>query len=436
MLGQAFIFGILVFQVLYVLMQWHFFRRLEFLYYELYLVLFIMFLYAYYEPQIGLTQFFGNDLERIKAFTRIEGLLIFYSYVIFAKYFTEAEKIFPDIARMMRRLEYFLLTGFTAQILLMPIVGDNNIREIFSWFFFVPGFIYGSFIGLKLIKKRVQLNTYVIVGSLFAIAGAFVQAVLDATNYYFSTTYHTSSLIMELGFICEFIFLNIGFLYKNKLLQQEQNAAREALLKATLEKSVIAAQLNDVRTKLSMDLHDDVSSSLSSIRILSTMSTGGAYAGELGTKLRSALDDLAQKVGVLVWSFNEKNDTVQQFVEYAKAYIETAFECSNYGYTVTASLADPAALIDGNIRKQLFLCLKEAIHNIIKHAQGTKVAISFRFEANRSLEICIKDNGISFDSTQKAGNGIANIHKRMTAIGGTVTFAISSGTTVALRVGY
>jgi signal transduction histidine kinase len=438
MLVQAFIFGILIFQVFYVLMQWYFFKRAEFIFYELYVVLFIVYLYAYYEPQIGLSNFFNGSISQIQAFTRIEGLLIFYSYVVFARYFTNASIATPAIARLMVGLEYFLLAGFILQIPVLFITSNNSFREIFSWFFFIPGFSIGLVIGFKLIQQKVRLNTYVIVGSLCAILGSFIQAIVDAQAQFFGDKHHTSSLIMEIGFICEFIFLNIGFMYKNKLQQELQLQVQQDLLAATIEKNSISDQLHNVRTKLSMDLHDDVSSSIGHIRILSSLNEQNLSKADNLISIKRAIDELAQNVNVLVWSFNEKNDTLQHFVEYAKTYIQDTLEPTGLLYSVKANVIDRGRLLNGNTRKQLMLCLKEVIHNIIKHAQCKEVNISIEANSTDHLQIKVVDDGIGLQQkiNTAGGNGLANITKRMAAINGNASFTSDEGTCVVLKCKY
>jgi signal transduction histidine kinase len=440
MIGQAFIIGIIFFQIIYMIMQWYFFKRKEFLYYILYLVLFVFFLYAFYEPQIGFTNFFGGDLENIKSFTRIEGLLIFWSYVVFTRFFTDADLQYPSLHKAMENLEHFLLLGVVLQILFLVISTNPNHKELFSWLFFIPGFFYAFYIGFRLLQYKVKLNSFIIIGSLFAISGSFVQAIVDNYAYFFGNNYHSSSLIMELGFIFEFVFLNIGFMYKTKVLQQQQDKAREDILQTTIEKNEIASQLYEVRNKLSMDLHDDVSSSLSSIRILSELLANSSDADNMkigANKIISVTEELSAKVNVLVWSFNEKNDTIIRFVEYIKTYSENFSVQTNIDCKV--EMINPTStqfIINGNTRKNIFLCIKEALHNVLKYAKATNVNINIVADDNGLLSITISDNGIGFLPTAKPGNGIINMKKRMKSIDGSFAISSENGTKVLLACRY
>jgi signal transduction histidine kinase len=436
MAGQGFIFGLLSFQILFIALQWYFYRRAEFIYYALYLIFFIVFLYAYYEPQFGITNIFAGKVANIQTFTRIIGLLIYYCYVHFARQFTNSSTMHIDIDRQMSLLGKFLFSGFFLQIIFAFVVTDNEWREWFSYIFFVPGFIWGFAIGFKLILNRNPLNSIIIIGSLFAIAGAFVQAIFDGVEYYFGSNAHSSSIIMEVGFLIEIFFLNIGFLYKNRVLQQQEQAVQGQLLLATQDKNAATEQLNDVRLKLAMDLHDDVSSSIGNIRILSSIVNMQAKDNVPLTKLNNAINELASTINILVWSFNNNNDSLIRFVDYIKNYSETTLGDTNVNFMVQCQTIKDATL-NGNVRKNVFLVIKEAIHNTLKYANATLITISIEQVKANTLRIHIADDGQGFnEDAASKGNGLTNMQKRMQSIGGSCLVTQHQGVTISLTFPY
>ncbi len=436
---QALIYGFLIFQLFFITIQYYFFRRKEFIYYFYYVLMFIVFVYAYYEPDLGLTQFFKNNVENIKSFTRIEGLLIFSSYVVFARYFTDAKINFPQSYTYMRILERFLLAGFFIQILFLFISKNGDYREYLSWVFFIPGFSFAIFIGLKLILLKDKLTNFIIIGSLFAIAGSFIQAIIDCYNYLFVGNFHTSSLIMETGIIIEFLFLNIGFMYKNKILQLKQDEIKDAMISANTAKNELRQQLFDVRTMLAMDLHDDISSSIGSMRIVSGLMESDLNIEnqkKYSAKMIRSVNELSEQVGVLVWSFNEKNDTLRNFVEYTNAYLQDYLNAKAIQLKLETSLYNPAQIINGNVRKNLFLCIKEAIYNSLKYANVNTIYLQINSNSDGLLTIIIKDMGKGFDVEKARGNGLQNIRKRMQLIKGTADIKANKGTIITLTYSF
>jgi signal transduction histidine kinase len=436
MVGQGFIFGLLSFQILFIVLQWYFYRRTEFVYYAVYQILFIAFLYAYYEPQFGLTNIFNGNVSNIKTFTRIIGLPIYAAYVYFARNFVDASNTNTRTDKQMKYLARFLISGFFLQIVFAIFIKETEYREWFSWLFYIPGFTWGFYIGFQLLLSKNRLTNLIIFGSLFAIAGSFVQAVFDEVEKYFGSNYHSSSIIMEMGFVVEIIFLNIGFLYKNHLIQQQKDTAQAALLLATQEKTIATEQLNDVRLKLAMDLHDDVSSSIGNIRILSSIVNMETKDNTPLTKLNNAINELASTINVLVWSFNNNNDSLLRFVDYIKNYAETTLNDANINLVVKCQTIRDATL-NGNVRKNVFLVIKEAMHNSLKYAQANLITITIEQVKANTLRIHIADNGQGFDiDTAVKGNGLLNMQKRMESLGGTCLITQHQGVTISLTFPY
>jgi signal transduction histidine kinase len=94
----------------------------------------------------------------------------------------------------------------------------------------------------------------------------------------------------------------------------------------------------------------------------------------------------------------------------------------------------PGTFITGEMRRDIFLSVKECLHNTVKHAQATKVC--FSVELKKTMKIVIHDNGKGIDwNDQRAfSNGIQNIKKRMNEINGEVVFLNDHGTKVSMTI--
>jgi signal transduction histidine kinase len=90
--------------------------------------------------------------------------------------------------------------------------------------------------------------------------------------------------------------------------------------------------------------------------------------------------------------------------------------------------------VSGELRRNIYLTVKEALHNIVKHSGATKVCIQICVDA--ALEIVIRDNGSGFDYThiRPFSNGLDNMRRRMAAIGGRFTIDSHEGTEVRLSM--
>ena len=134
---------------------------------------------------------------------------------------------------------------------------------------------------------------------------------------------------------------------------------------------------------------------------------------------------------------NPRNDTLDSFSSYVRHYISGYLETS--GISCNFSFPDeiPAHFMSSELRRNLFLTVKEALHNIVKHAGATQV-LSELILSGDLLKLSIHDNGKGFDEQKikSWGNGLTNMRKRIEETGGkfTITTGNSHGTRIKLEV--
>lgn len=87
-------------------------------------------------------------------------------------------------------------------------------------------------------------------------------------------------------------------------------------------------------------------------------------------------------------------------------------------------------------KRNIFFIYKEALNNIVKHAEAKSVNIKFNIE-NGYVFLAIKDDGKGFNNELiSSGNGLKNIKSRAREINGDLRFESSpgSGTNLELAV--
>jgi len=185
-------------------------------------------------------------------------------------------------------------------------------------------------------------------------------------------------------------------------------------------------------------LHDDIGSSLSKITLLSQVLmqrvSDGHSMAELG-KISEAATDALEKMSEMVWSLNPKNDQLENLLSYIRKYAVEFFEPTNIACSVHLPDEVAAIEISGEQRRNIFLTVKEALHNIIKHANATGVELSFSSFGNH-IQIIIHDNGIGIaeEKLNKFGNGLHNMKQRMAEAGGKMSVENAEGTTIRLEL--
>lgn len=216
--------------------------------------------------------------------------------------------------------------------------------------------------------------------------------------------------------------------------------------RAAQQLAAVRAQtaLAEERNRIARDLHDDLGSSLTHIALLSELARVDADTPE---QARVHVDDifntarnLTRALDEIVWAVNPTNDTVEKFAAFVSQFVQHYLRPA--GLSCHLDLPDelPPRAMSAALRHNLFLVVKETLHNVVAHAAARSARFTLRLEEDR-LCLRIADDGKGFDAPAAsakpgAGNGLQNMRKRMSDIGGAFDLASAPGrgTTVTLTV--
>ncbi|PAP76689.1 sensor histidine kinase [Rubrivirga marina] len=191
-----------------------------------------------------------------------------------------------------------------------------------------------------------------------------------------------------------------------------------------------------MRWRIASDLHDDVGSRLASVALLAEhVRDQGALdppeASQL-TAVAQAARGMVESLREIVWFVDPSHERPGSFAARTR---EAAASLVGPRATVEApdrSRLDAAPLA---VRRDVFLILKEALHNAARHAGGATVAVRIE-ESGRELVLSVRDEGPGFDpAAARSGTGLRSLRRRAEALGGTldVASAPGEGTAVTLR---
>jgi two-component system NarL family sensor kinase len=211
-------------------------------------------------------------------------------------------------------------------------------------------------------------------------------------------------------------------------LQKEQEVGR---LKARMEGQDLERQ------RISKEMHDDIGAGLTTISYLTGHLTTAGSAGnsQVASKISTTANALIGKMNEIVWSMNKDYDTLDDLLAYLRHNTGELLDNANIPYQFTVPDAIPALAVTGEQRRNIYLVVKEALHNIIKHAGANLVTIVFAIDAGVLL-ITIRDNGkgIELNTLRRFGSGLKNMRDRMQNIGGSFEIIADQGSTVKLSV--
>lgn len=208
-------------------------------------------------------------------------------------------------------------------------------------------------------------------------------------------------------------------------LQKEQEVIR---LKALMEGK------DEERQRISREMHDDIGSGLTSILFLSNQLKNSATTAQKGAweKITQNTNTLISKMNEIIWSMNTDYDTLEDLVTYLRHQAGELLDSAGINYHFHIPPAIPEVSFSGEQRRNIYLVVKEALHNIIKHAGANEVNIQFEFDP--AILITIRDNGKGFerDQVRRFGNGLKNMKQRMESIAGSLDITNNQGVTVQL----
>lgn len=195
------------------------------------------------------------------------------------------------------------------------------------------------------------------------------------------------------------------------------------------------------RERIARDLHDEVGIHLARLsRLRGEGGEGGEGSPEAPSAkvVAEAAEAMARALERAVWELNPRHDNLESLVTFIGTQAERAFE----GTPVRCYFDFPESLPDRElspaVRKNLLLCVREALANVLEHARATAVHLRIRWEDPR-LAIQIRDDGRGFraGAGSATGNGLRNLDERMQSIGGRCEIRCpeAGGTLVSLELG-
>lgn len=202
---------------------------------------------------------------------------------------------------------------------------------------------------------------------------------------------------------------------------QRQRLQQQQVLSLRQEQEVIRLRSNlegqqQERMRIAKEIHDDIGSGLTSLVFLTSSLPEGTDSTGVKERVTGIARQMVGQMNEIVWSLNSDQDSLEDLVIYIRHSISEMLETVGLEYEFRIPAAIPAVSVVGAQRRHIFLVIKEAVHNCIKHAEATKVILSMSF--TDTISITIEDNGRGISGEKTTGNGLKNMQYRMQQVGG------------------
>lgn len=224
------------------------------------------------------------------------------------------------------------------------------------------------------------------------------------------------AVILLITFV--FFIVLIVILYNKKQLffiQQQQLKEAEhqnQLLQKELEKQ---KSIEQERERISHDMHDDLGAGISALKLQAEFLKQKAKNDDLQSDIDELLktsEEMNLSMREMLWSLNSGNDTLGSFIDYAIQYADNFLKRTKIKLWSESIDIMSDTPISTELRRNMFLCLKEAINNAYKHSHAQSLKLSFSQEKN-VFSMRISDDGHGIPDGHPEGNGLRNMKRRM-----------------------
>ena len=226
------------------------------------------------------------------------------------------------------------------------------------------------------------------------------------------------------GLVAMFILAGVGATVRVLEKRKYQFRLRHAEQERALEQE---------RSRIAQDLHDELGSLLTRISLLGgLLHTDKGNPGQVEThagKISQAADQTVRALEEIVWAVGPGSDTLQSLVDYIAHFAIELFEGNATRCRLDLPQDLPTRPLPPDVRHNIFLIVKESLTNVLKHAGGSVVHLQIKTDG-RTLKIVIADDGKGFDANSPASeqrNGLGNMRRRAEAVGGTLALTSEPG---------
>jgi signal transduction histidine kinase len=216
----------------------------------------------------------------------------------------------------------------------------------------------------------------------------------------------------------------VGLVWITLLRRQvEERSAQLALEIQRREHTERQRALEEERSRIAQDLHDDLGATLTQIRLLSALESRDALLPE---NTRTRMEQVTEKshemvasLDEIVWAVNPANDSLPNLATYLCQFAEEFLRPSPIRCRLDVDDHLPPLALTSEVRHNIYLAVREALNNIAKHSHATEAWLRIQWR-EQMLHIALEDNGQGLGNLNGAptGNGMGNMRHRLEKIGG------------------
>lgn len=175
-------------------------------------------------------------------------------------------------------------------------------------------------------------------------------------------------------------------------------------------------QVQNFRNKLASDLHDDLGSTMNSVKVYASLALMEKQTDKYLYKVKETVQEAITGIRDMIWVLDDQKDTMEHLLTRVNSFGKPLCEANGIAFKQQCTDEARDHKLGQEERRNLYMIQKEAINNAIKYAAGSQITIDIIVRRSKP-EIIIRDDGKGFDTAQSNdGNGLKNMARRVKEI--------------------
>jgi signal transduction histidine kinase len=326
--------AIIIFQMAYILLQYYYVQKREYVYYFSYMACISLYAVLKYEPHLDVKVFTLFDTQAERHFDRALPLFAYFLYYRFARYFADIEVLIPRLNVFLKKMEWLVVVYVVFELLWEFAGLSNQLSEYIFWG--VSAFLFCTtvYVGWWIFSKRNSLVNILILGAIVVNIGSFITVVLLHYQQLGCCKNIDALLPLNISIVIEMLLFTTGLAYKTKMAEREKFKAEQSLLLQTQKNLLMTERVGEMRSAIASNFHNDLSASLSGIGIYASLLQRAIkekpeQVETLAGKISESAARLADSILDMVWALNPAVRLLSDVVAKLKSFEKDEMEPLN-----------------------------------------------------------------------------------------------------------
>jgi signal transduction histidine kinase len=184
------------------------------------------------------------------------------------------------------------------------------------------------------------------------------------------------------------------------------------------------------RDRIARDLHDHVIQRLFAVGLALQGTISRARPSEVQRRLVNSVDDLQGVIQEIRTAIFDLHGAPTETIRLRQRLDEAIAQFATPKVRTTVQFIGPLTVVDAALADHAEAVVREAVSNVIRHADATELSLSVRVENDLCIEVSDNGHGITGPITE---SGLSNLRERAESVGGTFTIEDAAGRGTVLR---